>query len=396
MPFSTTAPFLASRSSETRPTAPRALPVPASANERTTLGSWSAAVISRWRVSSWRVRHASTPNASASAAAAAAANWLHTTRRARPGSARATPGAAGRFAPAAAASSTRARSSGGGSVSVAYGSRSNTWRRRRTSAARSASSWIRCSSAWASSRRSSPRTYSTSRSSETSMGWLMASSHQVLEGALQRHQGAPRAALHRAEGGIQIGGDLRLAQPLEVGHLEHLALRLGQFGQRAAHALGAVRHRHPLEGRRRRGSLRGPLVPGLQQSHRAATTTQPVDGPRPGHRRQEGAHRPTARVIGGGLAHGHEDLLGEVLGLLAGAQYGERQAVNEFCIPIIERSERGRVCRCGPEQLLVRLRRTIGSIVGGPVQTVSPTSGTGNLPAPSLVRLGQCSGCTPS
>src|SRR5262249_48371076 len=56
IPFSTTAPRLASRSRATRPTAPPAVPTPAIANERITLGSCSVAVTSCCSASSCRVR----------------------------------------------------------------------------------------------------------------------------------------------------------------------------------------------------------------------------------------------------------------------------------------------------------------------------------------------------
>src|SRR5262249_44942556 len=308
------APFAASGSTAPRPAPPRGVRGPASAKERTTLGSSRVAVTSRCSASSCRVRQESNPNASATTAAAAAMKRLQTTRRA----ARTVDGGASFLADcarAAAASRIRARRSAGGSPGGGYGSRSKAWRTRGTSAASSASVRMRRSSAWASSRRSSPSTYSTRRSSETSTGPLMASSREVLERSLERHQGAARSALHRPERRVEIGGDLRLAETLVVRQLEHLPLGLRKLRQRATDPLRALRRRQPLEGAGGRGGGRCRLVPGLEQPYRTSPTAQAVERSRSRHRRQECAHGAAGGIVCRRSGHRQEDLLREILRL---------------------------------------------------------------------------------
>src|SRR5262249_3372872 len=137
----------------------------------------------------------------------------------------------------------RSRNAGGGSVIDAYGIRSRTCRSRHTSAPSASASPSRRSSACASSRRSSPSTYWTSWSSEASRGSLMASTHQIAEGLLERHQATPGTALDGPERCIEIGGDLGLTETLEVGELEHLPLHPGHRAQAGPPAVPPLLHR---------------------------------------------------------------------------------------------------------------------------------------------------------
>src|SRR6266852_8672025 len=116
-------------------------------------------------------------------------------------------------------------------------------RSRSTSAASTGSPAQRRTKASASARGSSASTYWTARSMSVSLmeGALIPSLHQVPERLPHGDEPAPAPALHGAQRSAQVGGDLRLREPLEVRHLERPPLALGQLGQRLPHPRGAFR-----------------------------------------------------------------------------------------------------------------------------------------------------------
>src|SRR5207244_2861215 len=285
------------------------------------------------------------PKASATTAAAAAANRLQTTRR----GARVVARADAWPAPAA---TTRARRWAGGSVTVANGSRPSVARSRRTSSARAGSPATRRSNVAASSGESSPSTYSTARSS--AVGSVTSSLHEVGERRTQPEEPAPTPAFHRPEGRVEGRRDLRLREALVVDHLEHAALVGGQLGDGAAHARGALARRDPVD--RGRGQVDRRRAPpgGAEDAEAPPPASQPIDGPRPRERRQEGTEGAAAHIVGRAPAEHHEDLLREVLGLILGLKDGAGEPVDEPAVPIVEGSERSGIGAERAEQDLVR------------------------------------------
>jgi hypothetical protein len=170
----------------------------------------------------------------------------------------------------------------------------------------------------------------------------------------------PQAGLHRAQRDAVVLGDLARGHTSEIRTQDQAAFGVGQRGDRA-------KGRIPLEqevfvdGLGRFGHLvhEHELRPG-----HARFASEPVDRLVVGDRHQPRRQAPPMRVEPGGLApRGHEDVLGELFGGLAGARQAKAHGVDGSREARVERTDRGIVTGEQPFHELCFLPREERSVV---------------------------------